>query len=56
MGHGFSRDPAQRTIVGISSGGICAFNAAWHDPGAFGRVLGHCGSFVNIRGGTTSPI
>ena len=55
VGHAFAKDPAQRTIVGISSGGICAFNAAWHDPQAFGRVLSHCGSFVNIRGGHNYP-
>ncbi len=51
----FSEDPAERTICGISSGGICAFNAAWHAPTAFGRVLSHCGSFVNIKGGHNYP-
>ena len=51
----FPRDPAMRLICGISSGGICAFNAAWHDPSAFGRVLSHVGSFVNIRGGHNYP-
>lgn len=55
IGQTFSRDPKLRTIAGISSGGICAFNAAWHDPDAFGRVLSHCGSFVNIRGGHNYP-
>ena len=47
----FSRDPAHRAVCGISSGGICAFTAAWWFPDQFGRVLSHCGSFVNIRGG-----
>lgn len=47
----FSPNPAHRTICGISSGGICAFTAAWWFPDRFGRVLSHCGSFVNIRGG-----
>jgi enterochelin esterase family protein len=47
----FSRDPAHRMVCGISSGGICAFTAAWWFPEQFGRVLSHCGSFVNIRGG-----
>ncbi len=51
----FSEDPAMRMICGISSGGICAFNAAWHDPSAFGRVLSHVGSFANIRGGHNYP-
>jgi enterochelin esterase family protein len=48
-------DPAKRTLCGISSGGICAFTAAWHFPEAFGRVLSHCGSYVNIRGGHNCP-
>jgi enterochelin esterase family protein len=48
-------DPARRTICGISSGGICAFTAAWFRPDAFGRVLSHCGSFTAIRGGHNYP-
>lgn len=55
IGTKLAADPARRMIVGISSGGICAFNAAWHDPTCFGRVLSHCGSFVNIRGGHNFP-
>ncbi len=47
----FTDDPARRTVCGISSGGICAFTTAWWFPEQFGRVLSHCGSFVNIRGG-----
>lgn len=50
-----SRNPARRLIGGISSGGICAFNAAWHGPEVFGRVLSHCGSYTNIRGGHNFP-
>jgi enterochelin esterase family protein len=48
-------DPKLRAICGISSGGICAFNAAWHAPEAFGNVVSHCGSFTNIRGGNQYP-
>ena len=55
VGVRFTEDPAMRLICGISSGGICAFNAAWHDPSAFGRVLSHVGSFVNIRGAHNYP-
>lgn len=44
-------DPARRAIVGISSGGFCAFNVAWRRPQAFGGVISHCGSFVDLRGG-----
>ena len=50
-----SEDPAHRLLCGISSGGICAFTAAWHFSDRFGRVLSHCGSFVNIRGGHNWP-
>ena len=34
----------------MSSGGNAALVAAWHQPDQFGRVISHCGSFVNIRG------
>jgi enterochelin esterase family protein len=49
-GYSLSSDPAQRAIAGISSGGACAFNAAWARPDQFGKVMSHCGSFVGIRG------
>ena len=45
--------PSWRAIAGLSSGGICAFNAAWERPDQFSGVLSHCGSFVDIRGGHT---
>ena len=47
--------PAGRGICGKSSGGICAFTAAWERPDAFRKVISHCGSFVNIRGGHNYP-
>lgn len=50
-----TRDPAGRAICGISSGGICAFTAAWERPDAFRKVVSHCGSFANIRGGHNYP-
>jgi gluconolactonase len=46
-----SRDPNDRAICGASSGGICAFTAAWFRPDAFRRVLSFIGSFTNLRGG-----
>jgi enterochelin esterase family protein len=46
-----SARPRERALVGLSSGGLCAFNAAWERPDSFGKVLSHCGSFVDIRGG-----
>jgi enterochelin esterase family protein len=51
----FTSDPTRRTICGISSGGICAFTVAWQHPRSFQRVLSHCGSFTNIRGGHNYP-
>jgi len=48
-------DPAGRAICGISSGGICAFTVAWERPDIFGKVVSHCGSFANIRGGHNYP-
>jgi len=50
-----SSDPQQRAVCGISSGGICAFTAAWERPDLFGKVLSHIGSFTNIRGGWAYP-
>ena len=44
-----------RAICGISSGGICAFTAAWERPDLFSKVLSHVGSFTNIRGGDVYP-
>jgi len=55
LGRAVTRDPTRRTICGISSGGICAFNAAWHRPDLFARVISHCGSFTAIRGGHNYP-
>ena len=55
LGCKLTDDPARRTICGISSGGACAFTAAWFRPDAFGRVLSHCGSFTPIRGAQHYP-
>ena len=50
-----SGDPELRAIGGVSSGGICAFTAAWERPDQFSKVLSHVGSFTNIRHGDTYP-
>ncbi len=50
-----ARSPKQVAICGVSSGGIAAFNAAWHMPERFGGVISHCGSFTNIHGGHNYP-
>jgi enterochelin esterase-like enzyme len=49
------KDPAGRAICGMSSGGICAFTAAWERPNEFEKVVSHIGSFTNIRGGHNYP-
>jgi enterochelin esterase-like enzyme len=42
-------DGYSRAIGGESSGGICAFNAAWLMPGKFSRVHSAVGSFTSIQ-------
>jgi len=42
-------DAYSRGIAGNSSGGICAFNAAWFMPDQFARVLSRIGSFTSIQ-------
>ena len=42
-------DGYSRAIAGNSSGGICAFNAAWQKPDQFSRVLSRIGSFTSIQ-------
>jgi gluconolactonase len=51
-----SSDPNHRALAGASSGGICAFNAAWERPDAFRRVLSAMGSFVGLRGAHELPL
>ena len=46
-----SQQPQDRMIFGLSSGGIAAFNAAWHRPDLFGKVYTGVGTFVAMRGG-----
>lgn len=53
--YNLTSDGNGRGLAGISSGGICAFNAAWFRPDQFTRVLSFVGSFTNIRGGNVYP-
>ncbi len=50
-----AKEPSMRAITGSSSGGICAFNAAWQRPDLFARVYAMCGTFVPFRGGDQYP-
>ncbi|MFT5885008.1 MAG: enterochelin esterase-like enzyme [Arcticibacterium sp.] len=50
-----SEDRKMHAICGLSSGGICAWTAAWERPEVFHKVLSHYGSFTNIRGGDRYP-
>ncbi len=43
------RDAYSRAITGLSSGGICSFNAAWYKPENFSRVITWIGSFTAIQ-------
>jgi len=53
--YNLTRDPAGWAICGNSSGGICAFAAAWERPDLIHKVVSHIGSFTNIRGGYIYP-
>jgi enterochelin esterase-like enzyme len=43
------KDAYSRAITGLSSGGICSFNAAWQMPEQFSRVISWIGSFSSIQ-------
>jgi len=49
-------DGYSRAMVGESSGGICAFNAAWFKPEQFSRVLSWIGSFAALQTSTAEPV
>lgn len=48
-------DPDRWAIGGGSSGGSCAFTAAWMRPDRFRRVLSFVGSFAQLDGGNRYP-
>jgi enterochelin esterase-like enzyme len=43
------KDAYSRGIMGLSSGAICSFNAAWRMPEQFSRVISWVGSFVSLQ-------
>ncbi len=54
--YNLSSNANDRALAGASSGGICAFNAAWERPEAFRRVICTIGTFVGLRGGNEFPM
>jgi enterochelin esterase family protein len=42
-------DAYSRGVMGLSSGAICSFNAAWQMPDQFSRVISWIGSFVSMQ-------
>jgi len=49
------QDGYSRALVGESSGGICAFNAAFLKPDQFARVLSWIGSFAALQTSAAHP-
>ncbi|MES1257275.1 MAG: alpha/beta hydrolase-fold protein [Acidobacteriota bacterium] len=49
------KDGYSRAMVGESSGGICAFNAAFLKPDQFSRVLSWIGSFAALQTSDQQP-
>jgi len=43
------KDAYSRGIMGLSSGAICSFNAAWQMPDQFSRIISWIGSFVSLQ-------
>jgi enterochelin esterase-like enzyme len=43
------KDAYSHAVTGLSSGGICSFNAAWQMPDLFSRVISWIGSFDSIQ-------
>lgn len=48
-------DRAGRAVCGMSDGGLCAFNAAWHRPDAISKVVSHIGSYTRLHEGSDYP-
>ncbi|MFT4040627.1 MAG: alpha/beta hydrolase-fold protein [Thermomicrobiales bacterium] len=51
-----SDDPNDRALVGLSSGAIAAFIAAWQRPDQFRRVWTCVGTYVDMLGAHSLPI
>jgi len=50
------QDAYSRATTGLSSGGICAFNAAFRNPGEFSRALTWIAAYFAIQSTATHPV
>lgn len=55
QGLNLSTNGNDRAIAGASSGGVCAFTAAWERPDDFRRVFTSVGTYVGLRGANVYP-
>lgn len=53
--YNLTSDPNMRAISGVSSGGNCAFTAAWERPDGFRRVMSFLAGFTHQRGALILP-
>jgi gluconolactonase len=51
--HPLSEDPEDHAIMGLSTGAVAAFIAAWTRPDVFRRVVSFVGTFLAMRGADT---
>jgi gluconolactonase len=50
-----SHNPDDRAIVGVSTGAVGAFMAAWNRPDQFHRVISFIGTYVAMKGADSLP-
>jgi enterochelin esterase family protein len=50
------QDAYSRATTGLSSGGICAFNAAFRNPGEFSRALTWIAAYFAIQSSSSHPV
>src|SRR5215468_3722217 len=53
--YSLSKDPNDRGLMGVSTGAVGAFAAAWNRPDQFHRVLSFIGTFVAMKGADAVP-
>ena len=53
--YNLSKDPNDRGLMGVSTGAVGAFAAAWNRPDQFHRVLSFIGTFVAMKGADGLP-